>query len=79
MAFYNDVHSTEPSEVPVGLSILARVWFGALGLGCLAAVPGIWLADIGLGWPELALVKLGLSAFLGGAGAAALGLARKAG
>ncbi|SIS91719.1 hypothetical protein SAMN05421759_106103 [Roseivivax lentus] len=78
MAYVNDLHSTEPAEMPVGLSILARLWFGALGLGCLVAVPGIWIADTGLALPEIALVKLGLSVFLGGAGLAALGFARHA-
>ncbi|QFS82744.1 hypothetical protein FIU97_08025 [Roseivivax sp. THAF40] len=78
MAYFNDQHSTELSELPVGLSILARLWFGALGLGCLAAVPGLWMAETGLAVPEMALIKLGLSVFLGGAGLAAMGCAARA-
>ncbi|MHA6323541.1 hypothetical protein [Roseivivax sp. CAU 1753] len=77
MAYVSDLHSTEPAEVSVGLSLLARLWFGMLGLGCLVAVPGIWLVDTGVHLPELALIKLGLSVFLGAAGLAGLGHARR--
>ena len=76
MAYFNDTHATELSELPVGMSLLARLWFGALGLGCLAAVPGLWIADAGSQLPEMALIKLGLSVFLTGAGLCGLGFAR---
>ncbi len=72
-----DIADQDVTSHELGATSLTRFLICAFGVGCLFAVPGLWIASNTAGMSELTLMKLGLSVFLALVGMWAVSVSRR--